>query len=148
MPADDRTITILVLGDELVGKSSLISTFVSRYFAPDGVPGLMTRVQLPRSEGPSSCPTTIVDSQQGDAALTSASPPPRVDSIVLVYDLSRAETFTRLEKHWLPLLERAYEGKVGLDKVLFDFVRFYRCRYLDRVLFLTVHGVLGLLVHI
>lgn len=87
----------------------MIATFVSRFFAEDGVPGLMTRVQLPKSsENPST--TTIVDSQNGDTALTSATP--KVDSVILVYDLSRPETFARLEQHWLPLLERAYQGKV------------------------------------
>jgi Ras family protein T1 len=35
-----------------------------------------------------------------------------VDSIVLVYDLDRTETFARLENHWLPLIEQCYEGKV------------------------------------
>ena len=35
-----------------------------------------------------------------------------VDSIVLVYDLDRTETFTRLENLWLPLIERCYERKV------------------------------------
>lgn len=39
-------ITILVLGDDGVGKSSLISTFVSRHFS-ERVPGVMTRVRLP-----------------------------------------------------------------------------------------------------
>lgn len=36
----------------------------------------------------------------------------KVDSIVLVYDLDRVETFFRLENHWLPLIERCYNGKV------------------------------------
>jgi Ras family protein T1 len=40
-----------------------------------------------------------------------------VDSIVLVYDLDRPETFFRLENHWLPLLERCYNGKVRGDEV-------------------------------
>jgi hypothetical protein len=35
-----------------------------------------------------------------------------VDAIVLVYDLSREETFVQLEEHWLPLIERVYGGKV------------------------------------
>jgi len=215
--ADRRsTITVLVLGDEGVGKSSLISTFVSRYFS-EVVPGLMTRVRLP-PDPDTSCITTIVDSQGGDAALlaavadvtttgggttllrtapsseslatlleksttrgttttttaaTAAAPSgttpgtsagtrtttPRsgggaaaagsgaaadrstslsssrlmmsasssggsttttttttgienVDSILLVYDLDRVETFFRLESHWLPLIERCYQGKV------------------------------------
>ena len=53
---------------EAVGKSSLISTFVSRYFTEVGVPGIMTRVRLP-PDPEHSCVTTIVDSQKGDAAL-------------------------------------------------------------------------------
>lgn len=36
-----------------------------------------------------------------------------VDSIVLVYDLDRIETFYRLENHWLPLVERCYNGEVS-----------------------------------
>jgi hypothetical protein len=38
----------------------------------------------------------------------------KVDSIVLVYDLDRVETFFRLENHWLPLIERCYNGKVRI----------------------------------
>ena len=154
-----------------MGKSSLISTFVSRYFAEDGdVPGLMTRVQLPptttthhyfsypyrshqqqqhktptrRNNATATTSTTttmmtttkttvttaIVDSQRGDVAFMPRSvrttttsgagappvavppPPKQVDSILLVSDLSRPETLTRLEQHWLPLLEEAYHGKV------------------------------------
>eukprot|EP00977_Amphora_coffeiformis_P028319 scaffold34925_cov150-Amphora_coffeaeformis.AAC.8 len=165
---------------ESVGKSSLISTFVSRYFA-EVVPALMTRVRLPPDPA-TQCVTTLVDSQHGDSALlqllttrqwqeqqaqhrgvaTSASTnslqafleassstttpaasgtatdtkpsagnPPmtrpdttfeaasaaatlaeQVDSIILVYDLDRVETFFRLESHWLPLLERCYQGKI------------------------------------
>eukprot|EP00533_Pseudo-nitzschia_delicatissima_P003269 CAMPEP_0116087976 /NCGR_PEP_ID=MMETSP0327-20121206/5635_1 /TAXON_ID=44447 /ORGANISM="Pseudo-nitzschia delicatissima, Strain B596" /LENGTH=862 /DNA_ID=CAMNT_0003579049 /DNA_START=382 /DNA_END=2970 /DNA_ORIENTATION=- len=189
---------MLVLGDEGVGKSSLISTFVSRHFS-EVVPGIMTRVRLP-PDPENSCITTIVDSQGGDAALISAvanmattgataslptspanasitenesmdrgnldistvatSPsmslsmattpgsnflrgnsygnlasignsslreevPMRslarpngmggienVDSIILIYDLDRDETFFRLENHWLPLIERCFNGEL------------------------------------
>lgn len=100
----------------------------------------MTRVRLP-PEPDSNCLTTIVDSQSGDTALISAiakrtmndsadslssllqrkdtstaaassSYLEHVDSIVLVYDLDRIETFYRLENHWLPLIERCYSGEV------------------------------------
>lgn len=40
----------------------------------------------------------------------------QVDSIILVYDLDRVETFFRLESHWLPLLERCYRGKVSSSR--------------------------------
>ena len=130
---------------EGVGKSSLISTFVSRHFS-EVVPGIMTRVRLP-PDPESSCITTIVDSQGGDVALltqarslnmsgagnssaslatlqqslstgTGTNPSAvggmeNVDSIILVYDLDRQETFFRLENHWLPLIERCYNGEVS-----------------------------------
>jgi Ras family protein T1 len=140
---------------EGVGKSSLISTFVSHHFS-EIVPGIMTRVRLP-PDPDSNCITTIVDSQGGDAALISAaaamslttgesssnslssylerasaseSGAPRsasvatgiehVDSIVLVYDLDRVETFYRLENHWLPLIERCYNGEVSSIPVVHE----------------------------
>uniref|UniRef100_A0A7S2LGF3 EF-hand domain-containing protein n=1 Tax=Leptocylindrus danicus TaxID=163516 RepID=A0A7S2LGF3_9STRA len=110
------SITILVLGDEGAGKSSLVSTFVSRHFS-ERVPGVMTRVRLPITSGSSegrggSYVTTIVDTQNGDATLaavaSTAVPSEPVDAIVLVYDLDRPSTFQRLESHWLPLIERCY----------------------------------------
>jgi hypothetical protein len=105
-----------------VGKSSLISTFVSRQ--PFGgtlhqhrvVPGLMARVQLPPDPRHPSCITTIVDSQGGDTAIMDGTME-TIDAIVLVYDLSKEETFVQLEDHWLPLIERVYEGKVCAAKV-------------------------------
>lgn len=146
---------------EQVGKSSLIATFVSRYFdTTEGykVPGVMTRVQLPPTTVlrhdwlwlyPSSTnnnqqqqqqnittsrttvTTILVDSQCADVAfqqqqqqqlatvaiatIPSSLPmilPQAVDSILLVHDLSRPETLTRLEQHWLPLIEQVYQGKV------------------------------------
>jgi len=39
-----------------------------------------------------------------------------VDSIILVYDLDRDETFFRLENHWLPLIERCYNGEVRSEQ--------------------------------
>lgn len=41
-----------------------------------------------------------------------------VDSIILIYDLDRDETFFRLENHWLPLIERCFNGEVSLFFVL------------------------------
>ena len=40
-----------------------------------------------------------------------------VDSIILIYDLDRDETFFRLENHWLPLIERCYNGNVSVNPV-------------------------------
>lgn len=78
------------------------------------------------------CITTIVDTQ-GDESLLVPSKDSKIsenslsasqtrggssgicvenfDSIVLVYDLTRSETFHRLENHWLPLIEECYNGE-------------------------------------
>jgi len=146
-----------VLGDEGVGKSSLISTFVSRHF-PHQIPKLLTKVHLPPDPILSDCTTTIVDTHDGDTALQNAlslslsgdeagesssvnapvssesplssSPSSsfddkqsaesflaatvfrNVDAMVLVYDMSREESFNRLEEYWLPLIERCYRGNI------------------------------------
>ena len=140
---------------EGVGKSSLISTFVSRHFS-ERIPKLLTRVHLPPDPLLSDCTTTIVDTHDGDTALqnalslssnndevgeSSATAPAsnesplsspsssfdgkqsaesflestvfrNIDAMVLVYDLSREETFNRLEDYWLPLIERCYRGNI------------------------------------
>jgi hypothetical protein len=48
-----------------------------------------------------------------------------VDSIVLVYDLDRTETFLRLENHWLPLIEKYYQGTVCMRIKLLSGVVFF-----------------------
>lgn len=77
-----NTINLMVIGDEGVGKSSLISTFVSRRFS-EIVPDVMTRVRLPpdpslsynvesptatrsKHKGGGGCVTTIVDTKADD----------------------------------------------------------------------------------
>ena len=55
-----------------MGKSSLISTFVSRHFS-EHIPKLLTRVHLPPDPLIlSDCTTTIVDTHDGDLALQNA----------------------------------------------------------------------------
>lgn len=139
---------------EGVGKSSLISTFVSRHFS-EMVPGLMTQVRLP-PEPDSSCITTIRDSQRGDELLQNKSESSltsllhkaaqdRVDSIVLVYDLDRVETFYRLETHWLPLIERYYHGEVSTFDRSNERSTLFRTR-IDVLLNSGTHNILDLLI--
>ena len=145
---------------EGVGKSSLVSTFVSRHFS-ELLPPIMTRVRIPPNAQLANCTSTIIDTQEGDSALTGAlslsgarlgsrgslvsiqstgstdsisswgkkvaedtsnvppasllaagSPYRNVDAIILVYDLERPETFDRLSSHWLPLIDKCYDGKL------------------------------------
>lgn len=127
-----------------MGKSSIITSFVSRAFVPVP-PGATGKVQLP----PDSIPfvgeniiTTIIDTKdlddchsvvldeestinlttrggQHDNSISQSSSNRRelahdIDSIVLVYDLERPETFSRIEEYWLPLIETRYHGEVRL----------------------------------
>ncbi|KAL7522977.1 hypothetical protein ACHAWX_007755 [Stephanocyclus meneghinianus] len=57
--------------------------------------------------------TSTTDTSSPAATLLAATSPYRnVDAIILVYDLDRAETFYRLESHWLPLIEKCYNGEI------------------------------------
>ena len=89
-------VRILVVGDEAVGKSSLISTLVSHAFCERDVPPLMADVRIPREESSEGVETVIVDSSAArarrDALVGELA---RADSIVLVYDTERADTCAR-----------------------------------------------------
>jgi hypothetical protein len=61
---------------------------------------------------PPTVPELIESFASAAAASTGGNTIENVDSIVLVYDLDRVETFFRVENHWLPLIERCYAGKV------------------------------------
>ena len=66
----------------------------------------------PRTPGLGEQSKTPVETTTTTTAPKTATGMEHVDSIVLVYDLDRVETFFRLERHWLPLIQRCYNGKV------------------------------------
>ncbi|GMI14636.1 hypothetical protein TrVE_jg5508 [Triparma verrucosa] len=92
-----REIRVLVLGDEGVGKSSLISTYVSQIFSP--VPPKMIPILVPPSHALPSVRATILDSSTADPIDLNG-----IDSVVLVYDLHRQSTFESLERVYLPII--------------------------------------------
>lgn len=101
-----ESIRILVIGDEGVGKSSLISTFVSEQF-PEEVPHMITDTVLPPEFTWNSVTSTISDSSSllGDREVLYhkiiAS-----DAIIALYDVSKLVTLDNLIKEWLPLINR------------------------------------------
>ena len=65
MPKD--RVTILLLGDEGVGKSCLISSYISRHF-PQEVPAVMTNATVPPQKTANNIAVMIIDSsaREGD----------------------------------------------------------------------------------
>ena len=65
------------------------------------------------SESPlSSSPSSSFDDKQSAESFLAATVFRNVDAMVLVYDMSREESFNRLEEYWLPLIERCYRGNI------------------------------------
>lgn len=59
-----------------------------------------------------SSPSSSFDDKQSAESFLASTVFRNVDAMVLVYDMSREESFNRLEEYWLPLIERCYRGNV------------------------------------
>jgi GTPase SAR1 family protein len=134
-----QVVRIEVLGDDKVGKTSLICSLVSRHFS-ERVPAVLLNVQIPAEENNENVIISITDTSctcSCWADPSSSSPDPcscslflfptarvsdlvrvanatkRSDAILLVYDLTRPETIQRLRR-WLDLIARHKEVPVVL----------------------------------
>ncbi|RLN37849.1 hypothetical protein BBJ28_00000471, partial [Nothophytophthora sp. Chile5] len=108
-----QVVRIEVLGDEKVGKTSLICSLVSRHFS-EKVPSVLLNVQIPAEESDENVIISITDTSSRVSDLmrvTNASK--RSDAILLVYDLTRPETFQRLRR-WLDFIAKNKEIPVVL----------------------------------
>jgi Ras family protein T1 len=109
---------ILLLGDKDTGKSSIISTYVSRYF-PDEVPSLMTDAIIPPGStgNMSNVAITIMDSSSllGDREVLKQKIC-MADTIISLYDVTRPETIDSLESLWLPLIRDVYTNGSGQEQ--------------------------------
>ncbi|KAF4322978.1 hypothetical protein BBO99_00001060 [Phytophthora kernoviae] len=108
-----QVVRIEVLGDEKVGKTSLICSLVSRHFS-EKVPSVLLNVQIPAEESDENVVISITDTSSRVSDLmrvTNAAK--RSDAILLVYDLTRPETFQRLRR-WLDFIAKNKEIPVVL----------------------------------
>jgi Ras family protein T1 len=109
---------ILLLGDgtlypEKVGKTSLIKSYVSKSF-PHEVPAVSPVVVIPSELSESKTTVTIVDSlcisylDRRDQEREEATEVEirKTDVVLLVYDMSRLESLSRLGSFWLPWITR------------------------------------------
>ncbi|KAL3666632.1 hypothetical protein V7S43_008254 [Phytophthora oleae] len=113
LPLKPQVVRIEVLGDEKVGKTSLICSLVSRHFS-EKVPSVLLNVQIPAEESDENVVISITDTSSRVSDLmrvTNAAK--RSDAILLVYDLTRPETFQRLRR-WLDFIAKNKEIPVVL----------------------------------
>jgi len=156
-----QSIKVLVLGDDGVGKSSLICTLISNNNIHDaGIPDIYQDVSIPgESCWDINVDVTIMDSSprisenelrcKVKICIDHASPPKKVnlslslslkvldaDSIVLVYDVERRETLDRLMSYWLPFISDLTTAPIIIagNKVTLPLSRFLyrRARIISR----------------
>ncbi|TMW68587.1 hypothetical protein Poli38472_006055 [Pythium oligandrum] len=112
-PLKPQVVRIEVLGDEKVGKTSLICSLVSRHFS-ERVPAVLLNAQIPAEENNENVIISITDtSSRVSDIVRVANATKRSDAILLVYDLTRPETIQRLRR-WLDLIARHKEVPVVL----------------------------------
>lgn len=106
-------VKILLLGDTDTGKTSIISTYVSRYF-PEEVPALMIDGIVCSTGNMSNVSITIMDSSAklGDREVLKQKIG-IADIIISLYDVTRPETIDSLESLWLPLIREVYTNGNG-----------------------------------
>eukprot|EP00601_Ochromonadales_sp_CCMP2298_P020292 CAMPEP_0173324208 /NCGR_PEP_ID=MMETSP1143-20121109/30931_1 /TAXON_ID=483371 /ORGANISM="non described non described, Strain CCMP2298" /LENGTH=750 /DNA_ID=CAMNT_0014268231 /DNA_START=156 /DNA_END=2408 /DNA_ORIENTATION=+ len=104
-------VTILVVGDEGVGKSSLISAYISQHF-PQEVPDVMTDAIIPPEITQNEVSVMIRDSsaKPGDRDVLQQKVM-AADSIIALYDVTRPDTFESLQSFWLPLIKDLSAGQ-------------------------------------
>ena len=102
MPKD--LVRILLVGDVKVGKSTLISSYISRQFSEE-VPSLMTDAVLPPDTTANGVAVSISDSSAYMCDRDLLRKKIRAaDCIVILYDMTRTDTLVSIERMWLPLI--------------------------------------------
>ncbi|CAL1543255.1 unnamed protein product [Lymnaea stagnalis] len=99
-----RDVRILLVGDEKVGKTSLILSLVSEEFAEE-VPARAEEITIPADVTPEHVPTCIVDYSAQDQDETTLQEEIRKASVVcIVYSVVDEDSIQRLTAYWLPYL--------------------------------------------
>ncbi|RYY89212.1 hypothetical protein EON63_01160 [archaeon] len=97
-------VRLLLIGDDGVGKSSLISTYISRHF-PNNVPPIIADATIPAESTADEVPVTIMDSSSRPSERdTLRKRIGLADSIIALYDVTRPETLDNVSQTWLPLI--------------------------------------------
>ncbi|CAL8097009.1 unnamed protein product [Calicophoron daubneyi] len=104
MPRGKGDIRILLLGEPLVGKTTLILSLVSEEFSPK-VPAQAEEITIPADVTPERVPTQIVDySSRTQSQEQLCSEIRRADVICLVHALDDEKSLEKISSYWLPLI--------------------------------------------
>ncbi|BFZ03685.1 hypothetical protein BsWGS_06724 [Bradybaena similaris] len=99
-----REVRILLVGDEKVGKTSLILSLVSEEFAEE-VPARAEEITIPADVTPEHVPTCIVDYSGQDQDENALQEEIRKASVVcIVYSVVDEDSIQRLTTYWLPYI--------------------------------------------
>uniref|UniRef100_A0A182T799 Miro domain-containing protein n=1 Tax=Anopheles maculatus TaxID=74869 RepID=A0A182T799_9DIPT len=104
-----RHVRILLVGDQGVGKTSLILSLVSEEF-PEDVPLKAEEITIPADVTPEQVPTNIVDysaAEQTDEAL--AEEIRKAHVVCIVYSVDSEETLDGITERWLPMVQKCSE---------------------------------------
>jgi len=112
----NKNVRILLVGDDGVGKTSLILSLVTEDF-PDEVPTRAEEITIPADVTPEKVPTHIVDFSYADQSeeelreeLTKA------DVVCVVYAINDDETIGRITSYWLPIVFEVCGREEGHSK--------------------------------
>lgn len=110
-------IKILLIGDTGTGKSSVISSYISKYF-PHEVPAVLVDAIIPPESTADNVSVTIMDSSAllGDRDVLHQKIR-MADSIISLFDVTRPETIDSLEELWLPTI-RELCGSATVSKAV------------------------------
>jgi len=104
MTSYKRDVRILLVGDEKVGKTSLILSLVSEEFAEE-VPARAEEITIPADVTPEHVPTCIVDYSVQDQDESLLQDEIHKASVVcIVYSVIDEDSIQRLTTYWLPFL--------------------------------------------
>lgn len=102
--APKRHVRILLVGDQGVGKTSLILSLVSEEF-PEDVPPKAEEITIPADVTPEQVPTNIVDyssTEQSEDTLSTEVQKAHV--VCIVYSVEDDNTLDRITSYWLPFI--------------------------------------------
>lgn len=105
-----RSVRILLVGDQGVGKTSLILSLVSEEYAEE-VPSKAEEITIPADVTPEQVPTHIVDystTEQTEDQLMEEIQKAHV--ICVVYSVDDEDTLDRAASYWLPLIRKCSEN--------------------------------------